>query len=94
LLHAAPFAHSAQLCLKSRKHSWNGSVPPAVAGGYVVDTLDLLMSCEPIHYPPATAGGTDPIHARRLTFEAKPFGAEWYCSRLKLQLELVRKAVS
>ena len=23
-------------------------------------------------YPPATAGGTDPIHARRLTFEALP----------------------
>ena len=23
-------------------------------------------------YPPATAGGTDPIQARRLTFEAKP----------------------
>jgi len=38
---------------KVRRRAWIGSVPPAVAGGYVVDALDLLMSCE-----------HDPLHTR------------------------------
>ena len=48
--------------LKNHDLAWIGSVPPAVAGGYVVDTLSskkLRM------HPPATAGGTDCI---QLTF--------------------------
>jgi len=40
------FLEDGQLCLKSAKHSWIGSVPPAVVGGYVVDALDFLMFCE------------------------------------------------
>ena len=36
---------------KVRRRAWIGSVPPAVAGGYVIDTLDLLMFCEPDPLP-------------------------------------------
>ena len=31
---------------KVRRRSWTGSVPPAVAGGYVVDTLDFVIVSE------------------------------------------------
>ena len=33
-------------------------MPPAVAGGYVVDALGIQKAAP---HPPATAGGTDPI---------------------------------
>jgi len=36
---------------KVRHLAWIGSVPPAVAGGYVVDALDLLLFCEPDPLP-------------------------------------------
>src|SRR6185503_18941639 len=49
------------LCLKSLVPAWRQSVPPAVAGGYAVGTLDLLVFVNLIRYPPATAGGTDCI---------------------------------
>ena len=50
---------------------WVQSVPPAVAGGYVVEMLELAMLGM---HPPATAGGTDCIQAdgkllRRITSE-------------------------
>ena len=31
--------------------AWTQSVPPAVAGGYVVDAPDLLMFCKPDPLP-------------------------------------------
>ena len=37
-------------------------------------------------YPPATAGGTDAIQARRVTFEGKPREAKLYHRQLAFQL--------
>src|SRR6185503_2071204 len=39
----------------NRDRTWTQSVPPAVAGGYVVDTVGQRLRM----HPPATAGGTD-----------------------------------
>ena len=36
---------------KVRGRAWIGSVPPAVAGGYVVDALDFLNVCEAAPLP-------------------------------------------
>ena len=48
--------------LKVTTPAWIGSVPPAVAGGYVVDTIGLNKAA----HPPATAGGTDPTQVGRI----------------------------
>src|SRR6185369_10097842 len=55
-LHSASFqSHISKLNVSltthARRRCFITSVPPAVAGGYVVDALDLLMFCEPDPLP-------------------------------------------
>lgn len=49
--------------------TWARSVPPAIAGGCVSNKDRAALT-----HPPATAGGTDRVQVRRLSFEAKPSG--------------------
>src|ERR1044071_3482134 len=62
------------------------SVPPAVAGGYSVGSVQRLRK-----HPPATAGGTDPIQARRPTLGAKQASM---VMRIKVLLLLMTMIVS
>ena len=48
--------------------TWIGSVPPAVAGGYVVDFTIIQNAA----HPPATAGGPDPIQQDILSYKMNP----------------------
>src|ERR1043165_3393036 len=52
--------------------TWTQSAPPAVAGGYIVDALDLLMFCEPNPLPTRSRRWYCPDPSMFLDFEAKP----------------------
>ena len=71
-LDALCIKQASRLCLKSQTLTWTQSVPPAVAGGYEVESARFAkVFVNLIHYPPATAGGTDCVQAHFVTFEAK-----------------------